>query len=141
MRVTSLFALRKALRDYLAVILPEAEILPSLPAARRPVPEGAAALVIGVQSLRRGEALLNPAQDGLLLEVGLTFTICHRDSSEECEQVADVLASLPLRADFPFCILTMQCGAAEFNRTIGAFTLRCECTVACLLSHSEEADD
>lgn len=140
MNVTSLFALRGVLRDYLAVLLPEVEILSALPAARRPVPEGSGALVIGVQSLRRGEALLNSAQDGLLLEVGLTFTACHRDSSEVCEQIADVIASLPLRSDFPFRILSLKIEATEFNRTIGAFLLRSECTVGCLLGSGEEDD-
>lgn len=138
MKVTSLFSLRQALREYLAAALPEVSVLAALPSVREPIPVDAALLVLGVKSLRRGEGFLSPADSGLLLEVGLTLTVCHRDSSETCEDVSGRLASLLLRADFPFRLLSLQSGEAEFNRTIGAFTLRTECALCCLLCEDGE---
>ena len=138
MKVTSLFALRESLRQYLAAKLPQAEILAALPAARRPLRGEKPVLVIGVEGLRRSDAFLSPCS-GLLLEVGLSLTVCHPDSSEECEAVTAALAELAADTGFPFHLLALGSAAVEYNRTIGAFLQKTLCTVCCLLSEGESA--
>lgn len=138
MKVASLYALWHALRDYLAEKLSGTEVLAAAPTVRHPLCSDQPVLVIGVQSLRHAEQFLDPS-DGILLEIGLTLTVCSRDSSEECEQIAGNLAELATGGDFPFQLLSLQSRAVEFDRTIGAFLAKTECSICCLLSESEEA--
>ncbi len=132
--ITSLYHLRGTLREALLKALPGVEVLSSLPTVRTPVPQETTLLVIGVQSLSRSAALLDPA-DGLVLEVGLRFTVCHRDDRASCEETTEALAALSLAGELPFPVLRLESGAAEYNRALGAFTQKTDCTLACLLEN------
>ena len=139
MKVTSLYALRQALQTYLTEKLPDVQSLAEMPTVRHPLGAESTVLVIGVQNLRRAEGFLSPSESGLLLEVGLTLTVCHRDSSEECERITGAIEALTTGSDFPFHLLSLQSHSVEFDRTIGAFLMKTECTVCCLLAEGEEA--
>ena len=73
MQVTSLMDLRQQLAAYLAPLLPESEILYSMPSVRRPLAAEMTTLVLSDHRVKRSEATLGGSP--LLLEVGLRLTV------------------------------------------------------------------
>ena len=139
MQVTSLMDLRQQLAAYLAPLLPEGEILYSMPSVRRPLAAEMTTLVLSDHRVKRSDRTLGGSP--LLLEVGLRLTALHRDSMEAVETLRDRLTALTLRGDFPCEAAGLEWGEVGFLRGCGAFARQGVLTVYCELAESTAPDE
>ena len=139
MQVTSLIDLRQQLAAYLAPLLPESEILYSMPSVRRPLDAEMTTLVLSDHRVKRSEATLGGSP--LLLEVGLRLTVLHRDSMEAVETLSDRLTALTLRGDFPCEASGLEWGEVGFMRGCGAFARQGVLTVYCELAETASDEE
>lgn len=139
MQVTSLMDLRQQLAAYLAPLLPEGEILYSMPSVRRPLAAEMTTLVLSDHRVKRSDRTLGGSP--LLLEVGLRLTALHRDSMEAVEALSDRLTALTLRGDFPCEAAGLEWGEVGFLRGCGAFARQGVLTVYCELAESTAPDE
>lgn len=139
MQVTSLMDLRQQLAAYLAPLLPEGEILYSMPSVRRPLAAEMTTLVLSDHRVKRSDRTLGGSP--LLLEVGLRLTALHRDSMEAVEALSDRLTALTLRGDFPCEAAGLEWGEVGFLRGCGAFARQGVLTVYCELAESITPDE
>lgn len=138
MQVTSLMDLRQQLAAYLAPLLPESEILYSMPSVRRPLAAEMTTLVLSDHRVKRSEATLGGSP---LLEVGLRLTVLHRDSMEAVETLSDRLTALTLRGDFPCEASALEWGEVGFMRGCGAFARQGVLTVYCELAETASDEE
>lgn len=139
MQVTSLMDLRQQLAAYLAPLLPESEILYSMPSVRRPLAAEMTTLVLSDHRVKRSEVTLGGSP--LLLEVGLRLTVLHRDSMEAVETLTDAITALTLRGDFPCGVTGLEWTETGFDRGCGAFARRGLLKVCCALAEAPEEED
>lgn len=139
MQVTSLIDLRQQLAGYLSPLLPEGEILYSMPSVRRPLAAEMTTLVLSDHRVKRSEATLGGSP--LLLEVGLRLTVLHRDSMEAVETLSDRLTALTLRGDFPCEASSLEWGEVGFMRGCGAFARQGVLTVYCELAETASDEE
>ena len=139
MQVTSLMDLRQQLAAYLAPLLPESEILYSMPSVRRPLAAEMTTLVLSDHRVKRSEATLGGSL--LLLEVGLRLTVLLRDSMEAVETLSDRLTALTLRGDFPCEASGLEWGEVGFMRGCGAFARQGVLTVYCELAETASDEE
>lgn len=140
MKVTSLIDLRQQLAAYLAPLLPDCEILYSMPTVRHPLEAGVVTLVISDHRVKRCEEAL-PGGSALLLEVGLRLTALHRDSMEAAAEAAERLTALTLRGDFPCEAAGLEWGETGFLRGCGAFARQGILTVYCELAEAPDNEE
>ena len=139
MQVTSLMDLRQQLAAYLAPLLPEGEILYSMPSVRRPLAAEMTTLVLSDHRVKRSDRTLGGSP--LLLEVGLRLTALHRDSMEAVETLSDRLTALTLRGDFPCEAAGLEWGEVGFMRGCGAFARQGVLTVYCELAETASDEE